>query len=367
MEQEVKKVKKLRRTWTMLALLVVATLLSLPSTVISQTPTTPNSVVTATVDYPSQVKAGENFTLTASLVNTSSMPMLAYVHWALRRNTISGNHAASYRIFSHPVMEATPSTRIVLEPGIPRVISLREFYYEGDELFSGEIIVGKSEIWISDTNWDRATIPLEPIRIEVIHEGPVSPAVVQHIPERLPLERRAIGDDSDDSWVVYDPNTGLEWLPLSRTHDRPLLSVMENLMPGAEFEGFRIANLAEVQTLLLNAIHAAGVHYPQYALFAANEYEDVDAEEVEELYPIARMLQDEFGVTHSVRMPEHESDTTAGILVGTNEVPNAVLEATVSALGQPGQGRFFLGTASEMRVSFINTYAGVWLLRESEK
>lgn len=358
---------KLWRTWAKLTPLLAAILLSLPSTVISQAPTTQNNVVTVTVDYPTQVKAGQNFTLTASLVNTSSMPMLVSVHWVLRRNAVSGSHASSYRIFSHPLMEARPFTRIVLEPGNPRVISLREFYYEGDELFNGELIVENSEITISSTTWERTTTLLDPIRIEVAHEGPVSPTVIQNISERLPLESRVIGDNSGDSRVVYDPNTGYEWLPLSRTHNRTLLSVMENLMPGAEFEGFRVANLAEVQTLFLNAIHAAGIHYPQYALFAVDEYEDGDLKEAKALFPIARTLQDSFGITRSARMPEHESDTAAGILVGTNKVPNALLEATVSTFGQRGQGSFYLGTISEFQVGGINSNAGVWLLRESEE
>lgn len=350
-----------------LILLMTAALMSLPSIAVSQPQTTQNGAVAVTVDYPSQVKAGENFALTASLVNTSSEPMLVSVNWALRLNAVSGGHASSYRIFSHPVAEATPFTRIVLEPGVPRVISLREFYYEHDELFGGELIVKKSDIWVSDTDWERTSSLLDPIVIEVIHEGPTSVAAVQYAPGRLPLERRVFGDDNEDSWVVYDPNTGQEWLPLSRTHDRPLLSVMEDLLPGSEFEGFRIANFAEVQTLLLNAIHAAGVHYPQYALFAVNEYEDVDAAELEKLYPIARRLLDKFGITRSVRRQDHESATAAGILVGTNEVPDAVLEATISTMGQLDHGRFFMGVASEMQVSFLNSGAGVWLLRESEK
>ena len=351
----------------MLKLLVMTAALSLPLAVVSQPQEVASGFIAVTVDSPSVVNAGENFSVTASLVNTSSESVLASVHWVLRPGAVLGSHASSYRIFSHPLREATPHLQIVLEPGIPRLIPLREFFYESDELFSGEFVVQESKIMIFIRSIQTAETILDPIFIEVKHEGPEAPAKAHDVPERLPLERRAIGNESDGAWVAYDPNTGYEWLPLSRTHKQPLLSVMKNLVAGAEFEGFRIANLNEVQTLFLNAIYASGIYYPDYALFAADEYQDGDLAVKKQLLPVARKLHEQLGITHAIRLPEHEFDSASGVLIGTNDVPDAVLEASVSVQGQSERGDFYLGPVSEYQVGSSNTYSGVWLLRESDK
>ena len=361
------KISRWRTSSVRLALMILmTTIVSLPLPAVSQPQDVDNNFIEATINYPAIVKAGENFTITATLLNTSGVPVLTTVYWILRGGTIAGSHAPSYRILTDPLREAQPFLRIILEPGVPRTVSLREFFYEGEDIFSGELVIQESLMRISDTTWQTAVTVINPITIEVIHEGTEETTTPPQIPVRSPLERRAITTQSDPAWVVYDPNTGFEWLPLTRTLDKSLVSVIVQLESGAELEGFRIANLDELRTLFLNAVYASGIHYPDYAMFAQEEYEGGDLVVASALVPVVETILEQFGITRSVTRPEHDSNSAVGILVGTSDVPNAVLEATVFTVRNPDRGMFYLSPASEFQVNGLNNDAGVWLLRESD-
>lgn len=357
---------KIYNVYSYLTLLAaVISLLLFSRHIFAQSIEADSNSIAVEVNYPSVVNAGGNFAVTASLQNNSSVPELVSVSWSLTPGAISGSHADSYRIFSYPLGEATSFFRMILEPGVPRIISLKEFFYEHTDLFDGELAIRETKVRVTATNWQVAEIAVEPMQIQVTHSGPAAPRMAQTLPPRLPLERRPIAS-SAGPWGLYDPNTGLEWLPLSRTHMQTLFSVMDKLEQGAEFEGFRVANLDEVKLLLLNAIHAAGIRYPSYALFAQYEYEDGDLLEGKALLSVAQELQQGLGITAVVRMPDHELDTASGILIGTSDAPNAVLEASISSSFHSQRGQFGLYPASELEVAGINSSAGVWLVRDGD-
>lgn len=345
----------------LLAVLLVILFLSLP--VKAQLAETNTKSIDVTVHYPSEVNAGENFSITATLQNNGKEPELVTVSWSLTPGSLSGSHVTSYRIFSYPLREATPFLRMLLEPGIPRIVSLKEFFYESASLFGGELEIEQSKIRVSARDWQTTETIVEPMHIQITHEGVAHLAEAQVPPPRLPLVRHAIAD-SENQWLLHDPNTDLEWLPLSRTHMQTLFTVMDKLEHGAEFEGFRVANLDEVETLFLNAIYAAGIQYPSYALFAQDEYGDGDLLEGKALLPVAQELQQSLGITDAVRRPDHEAHMAHGILVGNSDSPNAVLRASITTSVQTQRGQFYLGLASELKVAGVNSSGGVWLVRD---
>jgi len=347
-------------------------LLLLPYELSAQTMTVEIDGIQTTIQYPAQVNAGENFSVTASVVNTTDRHELVMISWA-PRNTMTGSHASSYRMF-RPVLEGgTSSSRVMLKPGVPRQIRLYHFYYEADTLFSGELFINdpilgiaKSGIY-NDRSSNYNSAPLDPMTITVLNNDKADYTVF-NAPSREPLERVEADFNGDESWVIVDPNTGYEWLPLSTFQGQQLSPVLDSFESGGEFEGYRVATKDDISQLFLNHIYASGLALPPYALFGSDAYIYGYENERNQLLPIAQRLFELFGITRSVRQPEFTGDSAAGIIIGTNEVPNALLEATVSARLDEEFGGFYLGALNgSFGAIDIFISEGIWVFRESDK
>ncbi|GFZ84545.1 hypothetical protein GCM10011403_30050 [Pseudohongiella nitratireducens] len=324
--------------------------------------------IQVTLDYPSQVKAGENFSVTASLLNTTESHELVSVSWG---QSITGSHASSYRIFEKAVDNNEFFSRVMLKPGGSSEVHLREFYYEAENLFSGDMLINKSFLSVSKVGFNntRSRVSLDPIKIVITHEGDMSDYAVFEAPVREPLQRIDISGEEEDSWIIYDPNTGYEWLPLSRFQDKLFLSVLGDFEPEGALEEYRVANSDEVKQLFLNHIYSSGVPLPEYALFARSVFFHGYESERQQLMPVAQSFHELFGITNSVRRPEHSSDSLSGFIIGTSEVPNAFLEASVSVYLDRGFGSFYLGT-SNTGASGANDFFmrnGIWVLKEAKQ
>jgi hypothetical protein len=56
-----------------------------------------------------------------------------------------------------------------------------------------------------------------------------------------------------DNNLTFDASTGLEWLDLTLTYNKTVTATLPDLNVGGLFEGFRLATVTEVQTLINNA------------------------------------------------------------------------------------------------------------------
>ncbi len=65
----------------------------------------------------------------------------------------------------------------------------------------------------------------------------------------ISLDDPIFGPDS----ITHDTHTNLEWLDIPLSQGRSFADVAGEFGPGGDFEGFRYANIADLETLVLNA------------------------------------------------------------------------------------------------------------------
>lgn len=343
---------------TSLGLLYV---LLLPSVLHSQDAET-SPPISAELHYPEEVAAGNAFQLEASVTNTGAQPLLITVSLVCPFTEISGAHRPSFRAFDNPLRPANHESPALLQPGQTEWLSLRSFHYEAETLFSGDLVLSECALRISDRYQDTMEQSLSPVHIRITHEGSPQNVSSSEPPDRLPLERRFDRKpDAEIPWMVYDPNTQLEWLPLTATQGQSLLQVMEQLQEGGRFEGFAVASLPELMTLVMNALHASGKTLPEYALTGRRKSMDGRQTSLAPLAPAASTINHLFGITHNGGLPDRDLDSSAGFLLGTADEPRAVLEASVSHVTNPTSGGFTVSPQSRL---WPSSYQGVWLRRD---
>ncbi len=340
--------------------LALLSVLLLPSSLHSQDATT-SLPVTAEMHYPEAVTAGDAFQVEASVTNTGSRPLLISVNLVCPFAEITGTHRPSFRMLDNPLRPASYRTPVLLSPDQAKRLSLRSFHYEAGTFFGGDLVFPECTLRIRDSHQETLEQPVAPMHIRITHEGAALPVPLPEPSDRLPLEQRfSRTPDADIPWLLHDPNTRLEWLPLTVTRGQSLVQVMEQTREGGRFDGFVVASLPEVKALVMNAIQASGETLPEYVL--AGHVQDMDGRPVSgpPLAPAASTINHLFGVTDSRSLRSGDSDSSAGFVLGTADEPRAVLEAGVSHVTHPSSGRFFATPASRL---WPSSRKGVWLYR----
>ena len=86
------------------------------------------------------------------------------------------------------------------------------------------------------------------------------------VPNRSPMEIREL-NNTGELVVVFDPNTGLEWLKLTEGEFFTLQEIQNETDAGGLFEGFELAGSTDVETLILNFIHASGLQLVEQTMY----------------------------------------------------------------------------------------------------
>ena len=80
--------------------------------------------------------------------------------------------------------------------------------------------------------------------------GPV-PNPLDPLPDSEPLEQHNL-DTASDQLVVYDPNTGYDWIRLDISRDIPIPVMLDLLSNHPALTGFSVARYSQVINLILN-------------------------------------------------------------------------------------------------------------------
>jgi hypothetical protein len=219
-----------------------------------------------TLHYPATLRAGEHFNVTATVRNKDSASA-EHVPF-LSMGNFQGQHAASFRHVrcqSYCNM-AGPS---VLPPDAEALLNLGNFYYEHAELFPGTFAADAPQMFVLDSK-GRLFVYKSTSRREVAITTPTNETQPNlqriNLPVRIPLEpRNLIG--AGDNLLVYDPNTGHEWLKVSASYPYLHQQVLQEIQPGGAAAGFAVASSAQVENLILNYLYASGINSPSHWIY----------------------------------------------------------------------------------------------------
>ncbi|NQV69800.1 MAG: hypothetical protein HQ498_07215 [Pseudohongiella sp.] len=223
-------------------------------------------------DHPAELVAGESFTIEMTLTNEGFNALFFMPRFSASPfEVIDGNHKSSFQFIGCERQcykaGALPGR---LEPGETATWEMGTYYYKNELLFDGDFILDRLQIALSDHLQRRGFfIPeTKPIEISIISptNGESINAAMQ-IPSRSPLELREL-DDTGEFVVVFDPNTGNEWLKLTAAEHFTLQEIQEETVTGGLFQGFELADSGDVETLILNYIHASGIHMVEQTMYS---------------------------------------------------------------------------------------------------
>lgn len=222
----------------------------------------------AEFSYPREVLAGESFAIEATVTNHYSeqvgvMTGVIFMQGGFRE--WQGEHARSYRFIEcGEACHTSHETR--LAPGESVSWQLGTLYYENDTLFNGELVLDGFMLSVVDHvgRHEIRELTTEPVIISVLRGGRNPAATAENSAAELQLrDLYEVGDQL----LIFDPNTGYEWLKLSVGKDYSPAEMLEATRPNGAFSGFRLASSQEVESLYLNHMTASGVKLRDYSVY----------------------------------------------------------------------------------------------------
>lgn len=305
------------------------------------------------LDYPQSIEAGEPIEIIGTLTNLGPEEIRNSI--VLIDTAKRGTHSRSFDEVpcrfkcgisgSFPLFEADSLDML-----------MTQLFYRDEFLHSGNITLKNPHAVVTDRKYRTAYIYTDDVEISVKHESEVSPILrpVEPIPVREPLFLLESSDPGKPQ-AVFDPNSGLAWLPLSATMGMSLARVTSQTQIGGQFEGFSVAHSDEVKNLLLNHYWASGLNLSEHRLFLG-EYPKYEA-----TGPLIDML----GESPNLRPFEVGYRTAKGLVADAPEDGYRFVELAISQ-SKPFGGSFFRYGAANIRSIYAGELAdnGVWLVRE---
>jgi len=226
--------------------------------------------------YPMQLRAGDHFNLSVDILNTGTFPL-----WEVYPQIFGFDYVENFGLENSHATSYLPiecqdfciaAGEFPLQPGASITIDLSNYYYQNPKFFDGflqlpEIDVSAYNMYLEET----IISPLEsldPIKIDAPYWYNSSNPQ-NFLSSRMPLELKEAKDESGLD-IIFDPNTGIEWLPMYETSNIPLVEMLQKFDNGELFDGFEVASANQVDTLVLNHLHAKGVPAADFQLGQAS-------------------------------------------------------------------------------------------------
>ncbi len=231
----------------------------------------PSTDVQGQLHYPTILRAGDHFNVSATLKNNGEHRLTQ-----LRLMSLSaqhGEHGDSYD-YRNCRTDCQLTGPAVFNSGVERMLDLGNFYYKNELLKPGVLKLYPPVFYALDHLGRQVTFNIDATAIEIMvttEDSGVSPnPATAEIPQRQPL-RNADFATTGDALLLHDPNTGNDWMHLSQSKSMSLHEVQQETSPGGRFAGFSIASSMQVETLLLNHLHATGISAFGYMLHTPRE------------------------------------------------------------------------------------------------
>lgn len=312
----------------------------------------------AELSYPSIITAGESFTIEATVTNrydyqvnlqTALVMQGGFREW-------KGEHARSFR-FIECQDACQPPPEIILGPGESGSFQLGTYYYENEDLFDGKLVLDGFMLSVVDHvgRHELREITSDPVSISVMSINGIDRSVSAESYETL--QPRDLYDAGDQK-LVYDPNTGKEWLKLTAGEGYSPQEMLRAIRPNGEFSGFRLASSQEVEILYLNHLNASGVEIRDYAV-----YEMVP--QIEPLQNFVSLLGNIPTVNESLGFSAVVSDE----MPARHETTSQYTIMTLKVTNKPPQQAFLMSSDQGLRKtrrlieSHLEEYTGYWLVR----
>lgn len=212
--------------------------------------------VSATYEYPAEVTQGETFPVYVRIRNNSDHVIeVPFPHYVLMlsdaRLVYQGQPCSLHCVFSRSRM---------IEPGGSVLIHAGDVHTSTPGLNESQVGYGDAALVGFTADGERYRIDIEDILPVTIVPATLTPAPTA--PPRQPLVVSA------DEKTVYDPNTGYDWLRFEESVGVTEQELHSRLQAGGDLQGFSVASHHQVQELLLNHLHAAGIAATPADLFS---------------------------------------------------------------------------------------------------
>jgi hypothetical protein len=251
-----------------------------------------------------------------------------------------------------------------LEPGESLTYLMGTYFYENDALFDGQLILSDLQLLVQDHTGrsGRVPVPSEPIVVEVRNTAASSALASRAYELTLPLENYDLLTEGD-RLLIYDPNTGLEWLRLTAAAGYEVEEMLAETRPGGKFADFQLASVQQIEALVLNHVNGNGGRLGAYAL-----YSPMSSDQNRHWQSLVQLLgpmpfnNRGMGVIGFVSDPPDPSVPIPGA--------RTLIEITAPEVMSPG-GAIVFSSPSRMQKHFLNParqtvydYTGLWLVRE---
>jgi len=216
--------------------------------------------------YPATQAAGEHFNVTATIRNMDSA-RAEYVPFSWMEN-FRGEHASSFmHIPCQSYCNLNGST--MLAPGAEALLNLGNFYYENVQLFPGIFTADAPQMQVLDSKGRlftfRSAARMD-VAITTMDNKIQANLARVTLPVRSPLQSRSL-HEAEDNLLIFDPNTGHEWLKVSASYPYPHHQVLQELQTGGAAAGFTVASSTQVEHLVLNYLYASGINSPRHWIY----------------------------------------------------------------------------------------------------
>lgn len=318
--------------------------------------------LSASFDYPLQVLAGENFTIDVALTNYGSEALIVMPGWPLAFQDVAEGIAdgSSYRFIGcEQQCQKSSTSGPHLEPGDTMLLEVGSFVYQNEYLINSELSLGELSLRVFDhlQRFDQIIADHAPLNISIISpSGIESVNTAMQVPNTLPLEAYGLGDIAN-TMLVLDPNTNMEWMPLTAAERFSIAEIESALESGGQLEGFRFAFADEVESLILNHAHSEGAQLQLETLYSFLEF---DANE--SIATLIRLMGNIPSVNSGLR--------TIGIVADPAPNSGTGRALYVSIALSARDSRAFITSADGIKKDVISLdygiyeYVGYWLVRE---
>jgi len=213
---------------------------------------------------PSVVSAGDHFTVYAWVQNNSD-EMLVYPSIARPQQANQQIEAGySYRQCGLDCVRQTG-----IAPGTGAYLGAGIYYYSGEHFADGTMLIDDYTLnWVRSGQAAIHETPLATtLSVDVVFDGePGTPNPAVAVPHRQSLLLADLTETGDEL-IVHDPNTGNDWLRHDATRPLSIDEIRAATEPGGAFAGFTMARISQVEELMMNHLHAAGLSAQIFDLY----------------------------------------------------------------------------------------------------
>lgn len=312
--------------------------------------------------YPNQVTAGESFDLQVTVTNQAESAIEINIpstgERASSRNWL-GEHARSYR-FIPCRNECLASGNSELEQGDSLTLNLGTFHYENEDFFEGTLILKDYTLNVFDRlgRHENVLAIADPITVSVIHTPGNESIYTNDEFQPEPLQQLDL-NNAGDGLVIYDPNTGLEWLKLTAGEGYSLEQMFVETRAGGVFEGFSLAGSTQVESLIVNHMNSTGETLEEYAVYST-------IGSIEPLQSLVELMGNIPTVNNTLGFNGIVNDSLPA--EAGPEAEYTIMEVTVTS-ADPNAGAFIISSTQGLRKyvrgldnRFVE-YTGFWMVR----